>query len=805
MLNVSETGFELLGNITDSSEDQRISEMNICSSNENEEKFDIPSQSQIENISSNNKIDESVFKKVLMVEFNGLNHETVDSKIEQDENSKQVNEIIEEAVTIDEGKPNTRNVGRFETTDEINNNEGVNDLSGSNWNDINFECKDQHIDYVTSKIKSTEVPIQPILNDTRKFNFHEYSDNSLPTSTTSTLNTIETPSTGPESLITSDIEDGYKGNELEKKRKVETPHQDSKEEFIESQFEFLQEHLDTKTNLNSDEETTFDFNKKKDIISSTLLAEQCDETYLSPQLPDKTVVINELTQIINGNRFDTFIKPTNKSNDSVGASQRSTLSNFHISAYAKRRYDDSGSQTMGCNHSGDLHSEKCEQVNVIESQSNASENDANDTPTGALAMSKQIGRSMSFNSTSLTNEVHAKNMSEVNMGLAETSRSNSCQSLTGTEIESESHSMGMSRQKSTSELSIANTPSLQSIEIMKSILKNSKNNLNCSKDIQKFENEFAVKEIIDSNNQKKCQENEELHSADKRNLHATNKPKTWQYQGPPSVNLSTWGERPKSMVCIKSDKDYISGGTSRMATLQKRFNELAKENLNDVDSSRSSSSLNKYVNQSESSCKLPIVRSVEYKKNIFQNVESVPINRDIADSTEQVPPFRPSYEITRIVSEKSFSDSTTDTVKITNSTTQKSFGRDEFKSEIVQRVQSFNDLSETKKLKQHRGAKEKSTNQPEKPIFTQFALRKTGLKQKMLDECHFSENESIDRTKKIAGNGLQEMNPIPTAPKPPPIPEKIVLRPGNNRPDPRNLLLDSIRNFNRGTLKRKVL
>lgn len=41
----------------------------------------------------------------------------------------------------------------------------------------------------------------------------------------------------------------------------------------------------------------------------------------------------------------------------------------------------------------------------------------------------------------------------------------------------------------------------------------------------------------------------------------TSSTKTYRYQGPPSINLSTWSERPKTKVSLKEDKDYRSNDT----------------------------------------------------------------------------------------------------------------------------------------------------------------------------------------------------------------------------------------------------
>lgn len=771
--------------------------------------------------------------KVSVVDLNGLDSKFVGPKIDHDDISEQVNEIIDEAVKINEAKLNAENDRKnhekdetFEPVNEINNNEQFNNdtLSENNCNCNEYACKaamkNPNIGSGALKINSMEVPIQPILNETRTFSFHEYNDNSLPTSTTSTLNTTETPSTGPESLITSDIEDGYKGNEMDKKRKVEVLQQDSKEDFIESQFEFLQEHLDSRTNTDSDEEKTFDFIQKRDIISSTMIADKSNETYRIPQSLDKTDVINELTQIINCNRLDTFIKPNNESNDSVEASKQSSLSNFHISVYSNGSHDKDKSKKVSCNYSIDGQSsekgvlELGVQPIMDNSQTNPLENDSN-KQTETFVVSKQVGRSMSFHST--FSNIEESLIDSNTGGLSDTPRSNSYLSLNDDPNRgicdnkpTTNRLMEMSRQKSTSELSIADTPSLQSIEIMKSILNRSKISPDCSTDIQIREHELDfVKNGNESDNQRKSQENEEkVYAVNTSKVESNNQTKTWKYQGPPAINFSTWGERPKSMVHIKSDNDYIFGGTSKMAALQKRFNGLIEENRNDAWSSANSPISGKSESQCESSsCKLPIVRSVEYKKNVLHsNIDTVV--EDTPDSTPQINSFRPSYEVSRIVSEKSFSDNTSHSNSNT-SATSKSFENNDSKTGIVQRVQSFNCLSETQTIKQLNGAKEKmSTKQPKMPMFTQFTLRKTGLKEKMLDECNTNKINPIDKIDNKTGNKLQanvKINPIPTAPKPPPILKKPKVRPvsmGDIRPDPRNQLLDSIRNFNRDTLKR---
>uniref|UniRef100_A0A182T6E3 WH2 domain-containing protein n=1 Tax=Anopheles maculatus TaxID=74869 RepID=A0A182T6E3_9DIPT len=54
--------------------------------------------------------------------------------------------------------------------------------------------------------------------------------------------------------------------------------------------------------------------------------------------------------------------------------------------------------------------------------------------------------------------------------------------------------------------------------------------------------------------------------------------KKWTYQGPPTISFATWNERPKIDVSIKSDRDYRFGGSS---TLPRGF-----RNVNNVSSTK---------------------------------------------------------------------------------------------------------------------------------------------------------------------------------------------------------------------------
>lgn len=794
-----------------------------------------------ENMKFNEKTTEPVIKtkSVSVVNLNSSDCEKIDKLNETDQTAValQVNEIIDEAIQINQSRMSTELNKEYEKNPQTENGFEINNNNNDNsdekghleekqneeeiYKDFDQDKRTPQIlgpnnDSENLKNATVEVPIQPVLNETRTFSFHEYNDNSLPTSTTSTMNTTETPSTGPESLITSDIEDGYKGNELEKKRKLEVVKCDSKEDFIESQFEFLKEHLDNKTNIDSDEEKTMEFSKR-DIISSTMINENHKQSDRK-QPVDKNDLINELTQIISCNRLDTFIKPNAQTDDSVAASKRSSLKNFQISAYSNGNLETTKSkpisyisesrsqQSLNPIENGD----KSDLQSTFDSNglSHAIEDRTNSNVKSdeTFVIAKQINRSVSFHSTSASAVDGEASDIEVDpeLGLYTTQRCSSYISLNGpqkyeqnTVQSQENCSTGSVRQKSSSELSIADTPSLQSIKVMKSILNSSIKMNPDMKHIQKEEksSDAYEDEVMDS----------QIRSdAHKKETVATDQKKAWSYQGPPSINFSTWGDRPKTTVNIKSDEDYIfGGGTSKMAALQKRFSGVETEKQKYVRPPAELSFKKPNAQCDSSLSKLPVVRSVEYKKNV-QN--------DSPDSSSQITSFRPNYEVSHIVPKNSFTknentflkDSTETNVfkavpiKITSSTQSVNSN-----SNFMPRVQSFNIPKETQSINQVKVTKEVvDTEELEKPIFTQFKLRKTGLKEKMFDKC-CKDDAKLSNGSKIENS----TKPIPTAPKPPPILAKPKIRPVsmNNKVDTRDQLLDSIRNFKRDTLKRNVI
>lgn len=719
----------------------------------------------------------------------------------KEELSQQIDDIIHQAVEINESKLNAANELKSKQNGdphEINNNtedEGVAiDYDSKVWNSSktmlneyigksNGECSPGEITPV-----STEVPIKPILNETRSFDFiNEYSDHSLAASTASTTNTMETPSTGPDSIITSDIEDGYKGNDYGKQQKVDL----SREEFIERQFGFLSEHLDAKTSLESigDDGKNFTPIESHDVMSSTMI----EYNKMSP-VSDKVDVINELTQIINCKRLETFTKPCNS--DRSDGSKMSSLSNFHIGAYTNGNHENIKTITIPANEQ--------------ESESHVNDlNIENKEPKITSVIPKQVNRSRSFHST-YASAIESEPIEQNNgIHLSLAPRSTSFVSLVSiqkqenhNEIMPTENELKKALQKSSSELSIADSPLLQSLEVMKSILSTS---LNFDRMLSAENKAMTTKELESHMDKKENEEKSvpEIINRKTKEIKPTIKAKAWKYEGPPAINLSTWGERPKSEVFIKSDNDYIFGGVSKMAALQKRFSGIH----NDVEAK---------ITCEKESCKLPVVRGVEYKKNI--NINSNGNHRPkstINNSIDlvDVVNIRPNYEISRIVPEKPFSaDKSSSSYKVmtlnrmSNPKPIPPKPNEKYKS--LHRPHSL--ILQTNDISNGGHSESDKSNATEKPMFSQFTLRKTGLKEKFLDDNNSKNlmNHNNEEVKTV-NKPILKSNLIPTAPKPPPTLTSTTLKKsvsmGPSAADPHNLLFDSIRNFNRNTLKRNCL
>lgn len=84
--------------------------------------------------------------------------------------------------------------------------------------------------------------------------------------------------------------------------------------------------------------------------------------------------------------------------------------------------------------------------------------------------------------------------------------------------------------------------------------------------------------------------------------------KKYSYAGPPKISLSTWNERPKRQVSIKTDRDYVIGIRQRLQQRSEAVEAKPMDNNNIVD--------NKPVSR------VPIVKSVELKKPFAEQLQT---------------------------------------------------------------------------------------------------------------------------------------------------------------------------------------
>lgn len=146
-----------------------------------------------------------------------------------------------------------------------------------------------------------------------------------------------------------------------------------------------------------------------------------------------------------------------------------------------------------------------------------------------------------------------------------------------------SNGVPYSKQKSTSELSISDVPSLQSLEVIKNILNSSRKNslqdsssnaLNevvpvasakiVAKELKKSVEDEKPRAAIVEDKKKEVIRQLETQLSEPTQLREVKNPiikneTQYRYSGPPKINFSTWSERPKVEVAVMNDRDYIFG------------------------------------------------------------------------------------------------------------------------------------------------------------------------------------------------------------------------------------------------------
>lgn len=192
-----------------------------------------------------------------------------------------------------------------------------------------------------------------------------------------------------------------------------------------------------------------------------------------------------------------------------------------------------------------------------------------------------------------------------------------------------------SRQKSSSELSISDVPSLQSLEVIKNILNSSrKNSLQDPEPKEEkvvvlreqtppieIKLEEVVKKMEEISKKSEISRREEARKSEEITMKPERKPSPvveakpaetqWRYTGPPKINLGTWSERPKVEVAIAADRDYKFGPvvTSAHPREQKSHEVTNKRHTIHVSNERT-------AREEPEKFSKPKVLGVEYKKDV---------------------------------------------------------------------------------------------------------------------------------------------------------------------------------------------
>jgi len=426
-------------------------------------------------------------------------------------------------------------------------------------------------------------------------------------------------------------------------------------------------------------------------------------------------------------------------------------------------------------------------------------------------------------------------------------------------LQSKQQNASYNRQRSTSELSISDVPSLQSLEVLKNILNSSrKNSLNDASSppqtaaIQTQEPKFeAPKEV-----EKKVVTPPVTPPLAKVEVRKPElqQPQQWKYSGPPKINLSTWSERPKIEVSIKSDNDYKFGGLAATLPHEAKSREPFKRHT--IHLSSTEPTLRK--DQDEVDHHLPKVLGVEYKKDINHVKERSTVEERPTRTIISIKPRPVSVDFTtNNNNNNSNMKPTSPTTTNYQTSTAISFNRlGTNHNKFVPVVHGF----KLDNIKENDGqlpvAKEVVLRKPEAPVvpakpafvrstsagdinrnlkftiadskpsqqesFSQTGLRKTGLKEKILSSD--KETESIfgrvidNKPAHYAQQHRHSFDPLKTEekiekssinrqfsepPRPPSLPPSSSLQKPVVQLDTRNQLMDAIKNFNVDSLRRK--
>uniref|UniRef100_A0A182VXK8 WH2 domain-containing protein n=1 Tax=Anopheles minimus TaxID=112268 RepID=A0A182VXK8_9DIPT len=382
--------------------------------------------------------------------------------------------------------------------------------------------------------------------------------------------------------------------------------------------------------------------------------------------------------------------------------------------------------------------------------------------------------------------------------------------------------------------------------------------------------------------------------------------KKWTYQGPPTISFATWNERPKIDVSIKSDRDYRFGGSSTLPRGFRNVNNVSstkisigpggstttmvestttgyvRQTIHEVDQTHQQQQQQQQQTDVVSNVplaavsqgrqqpdptpavvkhptvspkpattppgeRLPIVRAVEYKKNVAQRQAPPPIEPKPSFFYETFSRNDSTSSSAAGTNVSSVSiNGTVPTAGINTNISRLSFGPKPptvlqptvrgFKSLDIEpagsssagnmprlRPVSMIDTSTLRKTTVPLTTTGMDDTAPSSLPFSQNTLRRTGLKDKILakDPSHGPEAVTTSTKVSVTTAVPTPVRPIslPTAVPIPPPPAPMPSAKASNQPvvrgaivkkspattpaiDPRSALLDAIRNFNKDALRK---
>ncbi|KAL9877665.1 uncharacterized protein ACN2A1_010456 isoform 1-T13 [Glossina fuscipes fuscipes] len=407
----------------------------------------------------------------------------------------------------------------------------------------------------------------------------------------------------------------------------------------------------------------------------------------------------------------------------------------------------------------------------------------------------------------------------------------------------EQNTVCLNRRRSSSELSIGESPSLQSLEVIKTILSNKRK----SSITQNSDDELITKDLINSRrpsqelqftslelkpkygNERNLNQDIKECNETKANLElvAKEQPKFYKYTGPPSVNVGTWNERPKVQVAIKNEGDYIFGGKSSDALKNvmqspKINRQTERENLKTTSSS-SRPALLQRLGITEHDFKVPV--TVKPLKDLKTDDNITKLQRDEKRPTVEAV-LRPQtqtivnlFALPRNVNRYSMPAVPNNTLLRSTSITQNDKRRTVVEEKVVTAPFGQNTLRRTG-LKEKILAKEEQRNQEQQPNVrkietpkmngeirpspSEIPANKLNLNLKKTNSM-LLENPSV-RGGKAMSSTTGSPTTIPMAPQMQ-IKLKSLKIESNSMAtspssEPKEQLLEAIRNFNKTQLKK---